>query len=218
MGLSASKNAYAGNLKGAYAPPLQGVRLPPPMDPTIREYMATVPNDKKAGDKMTLALNGNEITVTIPQMYKSSQGGTRPIKPGDKFKFKYGNRERVIASTLPSLPGTTVVEAKPMIFANVSHAFFAYSMFNDQKEQTTMSLEVGGLLQEAQTALLQKAVELGCNAVLGINMNTTTDSSGESGNSKLVIVTLVGTPCIIIKSDDMPVVSADAVLVPDYIR
>merc|ERR1719261_862050 len=104
------------------------------MDPVVREYMATVPHDKKAGDKMTLALNGNEITVTIPKMYKSSQGGTRPIKPGDKFKFKYGNRERVIASTLTSLPGTTVVEAKPMIYSNVSDAFFAYNMINDQKE------------------------------------------------------------------------------------
>ena len=218
MGLASSRYASSGNLKGAYAPPLPGVRLPPPMDPVVREYAATVPRDKKAGDKMTLALNGHEITVTIPKDYTTSHGGKRPIKPGDKFKFKYGNRERVIASTLTTLPGTMVVEAKPMIFSNVSNAFFAQNIWNDQQEQTWMSRIVGNLLQQAQTQLLQKAVELGCNAVLGINMNTTTDSSGERGNSKLVIVTLVGTPCIIMKTDDMPVVSADAVLVPDFVR
>lgn len=187
------------------------------MDPKVREYAATVPADKKAGDKMTLALNGHEITVTIPKDYTSSSGGKRPIKPGDKFKFTYGNRERVIASTLPTLPGTTVVEAKPMIFSNVSHAFFGYQ-YNDQREQQMMSHDVGRLLQAAQTQLLQQACELGCNAVLGININVTTDSSGDRGNSKLVIVTMVGTPAVIMMSSSMPVVSADAVLLPDFVR
>ncbi len=188
------------------------------MDPVVREYMATVPHDKKPGDKMTLALNGHEITVTIPKDYTSSHGGKRPIKPGDKFKFKYGNRERVIASTLTALPGTTVVEAKPMIFSNCSHAFFRMNFVNDQTEQTSMSRMVGSLMQQAQTQLLQQAVELGCNAVLAININVTTDSSGEHGNSKIVIVTMVGTPCIIMMSDNLPVLSADAVLVPDYVQ
>ena len=193
------------------------LQLPPPMDPKVREYAATVPADKKGGDKMTLALNGHEISVTIPEKFTMSSGGTRPIKPGDKFKFTYGNRERVIASTLPTLPGTTVVEAKPMIYANVSHAYFAYH-YNDQKGQTSMSHFVGRLLQACQTQLLQQACELGCNAVLGININVTTDSSGDRGNSKLVIVTMVGTPAVIMMSSSMPVVSADAVLLPDFVR
>ena len=36
-------------------------------------------------------------------------------------------------------------------------------------------------MQEAQTMLLQQAVEEGCNAVLSINCNVSTDSSGEHG-------------------------------------
>lgn len=215
MGTSGSKYASGGALKGAYAPPLPGVALPPKMDPTVRKYMATVPKDKQGGDKMLLELNGLQISITIPLKYKNSEGSVRPIRPGDKFQFEWGHRERVIASTLPSLPGTTVVEAKPMIFANISDAFFS-RRFNDQKEQTNMSKRVGVLLQEAQTQLLQQAVEAGCNAVLGIQQNITIDSSGESGNSKIVIVTLTGTPCVVMRLDNLPVVQTAAVLVPDF--
>jgi uncharacterized protein YbjQ (UPF0145 family) len=217
MGISSSKFASGGALKGAYAPPLAGITLPPKMDSEVREYMATVPAGKKGGDKIVLVLNGNDIPITIPLRKVTQDGGSRMIQPGDKFKFKYGNRERVIASTLPSLPGTTVVEAKPMIFSNVSHAFFSRK-FNDQKEQSNMSKKVGGLLQEAQTQLLQQACEMGCNAVLGINCNISSDSSGEYGNSKIVIVTLTGTPCIVMRLEDLPVVQTKAVVVPDYVR
>ena len=34
-----------------------------------------------------------------------------------------------------------------------------------------MSKKVGDLMQEAQTVLLQKTVEVGCNAILRINSN-----------------------------------------------
>lgn len=164
---------------------------------------------------MILDLNGTQVSVTIPLKHTTGDGSVRTIRPGDKFQFEWGHRERVIASTLPSLPGTTVVEAKPMIFANISDAFFSRRL-NDQKEQTNMSKRVGTLLQEAQTQLLQQAVEAGCNAVLGIQNNITIDSSGESGNSKIVIVTLTGTPCVVMRLDDLPVVQSEAVLIPDY--
>lgn len=208
MGASNSKFSSGGALKGAYAPPLPNVVLPPKMDPRVREFMATVPSDKKGGDKMTLALDGRTITITIPLQKRFSDGSSRPMKRGDTFKFQYGHRERVIASTLPSLPGTTVVEAKPMIFANVSEAF-------SNGSQTSMSRRVGDLMQEAQTQLLQQGIEMGCNAVLSINSNISTDSSGDY--YKIVIVTLVGTPCVVMRSEDLPVVQSEAVVVPDYI-
>lgn len=217
MGISSSKFSSTGTLKGAYAPPLRGVVLPPKMDPAVKKYSATVPSDKKGGDKMVLNLKGVEVSVTIPQKYKiPNGGGVRAIKPGDKFYFEWGHRERVIASTLPSLPGTTVVEAKPMIFANVSDAFFS-RQYNDQREQTNMSKQVGNLMQEAQTMLLQQAVEQGCNAVLSINANVSSDSSGEHGNSKIVIVTLTGTPCVVMPLDSVPVVQAQATVIPEVI-
>jgi hypothetical protein len=85
-----------------------------------------------------------------------------------------------------------------------------------EKEQTAMAKQVGGLMQEAQTMLLQKTVECGCNAVLSITCNVSTDSSGDDGNSKLVVVTMIGTPCVIMPASEMPVVNAQARLVPDF--
>ena len=120
MGLGSSKFFSKGSLKGAYAPPLPGIVLPPKMDPKLKTYKATVPHDKRPGDKMIFVIDGKEIAISIP----------RGKKPGEKFQFEYGNRERVIASTLPALPGATIVEAKPMIFANVSHAFYRNNLNN----------------------------------------------------------------------------------------
>ena len=77
-----------------------------------------------------------------------------------------------------------------------------------------MSRQVGQLLQEAQTSLLQQAVEVGCNTVLSIHQNITTDSSGERGNSKIVIVTLMGTPCVVMPLSEMPIVQAEATIIP----
>ena len=57
-----------------------------------------------------------------------------------------------------------------------------------ESEQTSMSKKIEGLMQEAQTMLLQKSLELGCNAVLSINCSVSTDSTGEYGNSKIVIL------------------------------
>lgn len=214
MGSAYSKYSSGGKLKGAYAPPLPGVVLPPKLDPTVHYYTATVPAGKKGGDSMVATLEGQEISVTIPREIRVPKEGTRAPKPGDKFRFKWGFRDNVIASTLPSLPGTTVVEAKPMIFSNVSESFANGSR---SESQTSMSHKVASLMQEAQTQLLQQAVEQGCNAVLSINCNVSTDSSGERGYYKIVIVTLVGTPCVVMKSEDLPAIQTKAYVVPAYV-
>ena len=216
MGISSSKFSSAGELKGAFAPPLPDVVQPAKLGPEVKKYKLTVPSDKGPGDKMIVSVKGHEVSVRIPATFTTEDGSVRRIRPGDKFTFEWGERERVIASTLPSLPGATIVEAKPIIWANASHAFYS-SQYNDQKEQTNMSATVGGLMQEAQTLLLQKAVEAGCNAVLSINCNISTDSSGDHGNSKIVIATLVGTPCVIMPSSHLPVVEAEATVIPEML-
>lgn len=132
MGLASSKFSGFGSLVGAYAPPLPGVELPPKLDPEVKTYAATVPAGKGGGDKMTLNLKGHDVTITIPRTLIKADGSSRRIKPGDKFAFKWGFREKVIASTLPSLPGSYVVQAKPMIYSNVSDAFFEHGM-NDRE-------------------------------------------------------------------------------------
>jgi hypothetical protein len=80
-----------------------------------------------------------------------------------------------------------------------------------------MSRAVGNIMQEAQTLLLQKTVEAGCNAVLSVSCNISTDSSGEHGNSKIVIVTMLGTPCVIMPSSLLPAVDAEAVVIPEIL-
>ena len=75
---------------------------------------------------------------------------------------------------------------------------------------------IAELLQEAQESLLSQAIDLGCNAVLGISINITADSSGSDGNAKLVIVTVCGTPCSIIPAGDTPAVRADVIVEPLY--
>ncbi|CAB9530669.1 expressed unknown protein [Seminavis robusta] len=216
MGLSASRFATGGTLRGAYAPPLPGVAQPTKLDPEIKKYRLTVPQGKGAGDRMIVSIKGREVSVRIPDNFVTDGGGSRPIKPGDKFTFEWGDRDRVIASTLPTLPGSTVVEAKPILFANVSHAFF-HARHNDQVEQTKMSKIVQGLMQEAQSILLQKTVEEGCNAVLSINCNVSTDSSGDNGNSKIVIVTMIGTPCVVMPLSQLPAVQAEVTVVPEML-
>ena len=131
MGLSSSKYASGGTLKGAFAPPLPNVVLPQRLDPTIKKYSLTVPHDKGPGDKMVVHIKGRDVSVTIPQTKKLDTGKVRPIQSGDKFIFEWGDRELVIASTMPSLPGTVVVEAKPIIFATASLAFHS-ARYNDR--------------------------------------------------------------------------------------
>lgn len=49
-----------------------------------------------------------------------------------------------------------------------------------------------------------------------MTINITNDSSGEYGNSKIVIVTVCGTPCSIMPLKSLPAVNAEAVVVPLY--
>mmetsp|Transcript_34040 Transcript_34040/g.81825 ORF Transcript_34040/g.81825 Transcript_34040/m.81825 type:complete len:218 (-) Transcript_34040:1958-2611(-) len=216
MGIGPSSFNSAGELRGAYAPPLPNVVQPPKLDPTVKKYKLTVPHDKGPGDTMIVEINGGLVGVTIPKSIRDSDGSVRRTRHGDKFTFEYSDRERVVASTLPTLPGTTIVEAKPIVWANSSYAF-RKNQFNDQHEQTSMSKEVGEIMQEAQMLLLQKAVEAGCNAVLSINSNIAIDSSGEHGNSKIVVATLIGTPCVIMPSSQLPAVEAEATVIPEML-
>ena len=132
MGLSSSKFSTAGTLKGAFAPSLPNVVKPEKLDPKTKKYRLEVPEGKGAGDKITVSIKDHEVAVSVPDKFEKADGLHREIRPGDKFIFEWGDRDRVIASTLPSLPGAAVVEAKPILYANASHAFHNRK-FNDRK-------------------------------------------------------------------------------------
>jgi hypothetical protein len=69
-------------------------------------------------------------------------------------------------------------------------------------------------MQQAQGALLKKTIDVGCNVVLGVTTNVTTDSSGKRGDAKLIIITMTGTPCNVVPVETLPAVASEAVLVP----
>ena len=195
-------------LSGAFAPPLPGVVLPPKMDPKVTTYQLTIPQGKIGGQTMVVTIGGNNITVPIPRQIRNARGKLQLARPGDTFPFEWGNRNQVMASTLPTLPGTTVVEAKPMIFSNSTLALH-------KSEPISVSKKLEGLMQNAQTNLLQQSIQLGCNAVLSIHQTVSTDTWDDG--KKYLIVTMVGTPCVIMPIiNNLPVVEAEATVIPEF--
>jgi hypothetical protein len=187
MGQGTSKECGGGTLYGAYAPPLQGIPLPKPLDPVEKRYCVTCPPDKKGGDTMIVDIKGREQTILIPKyvvkkIYSDNNGAKIPTKPGDKFSWTNSEWKNVIASTLPSLPGGTTIEAKPMIWASASKTYVRNSNINEGKQ-------VGPMLQVAQQQLLIQAFNVGCNAVSGIKqvpvvyVGSTTKSKSRSKSS-----------------------------------
>lgn len=221
MGPRISKVSSSGILRGAYAPPLEGINMPEVLDPNLENrYNIVVPEGKGAGDYMTVIVNEREVIIRIPDKIEGPDGHRRRPKTGDRFPYVYRERSRVIASTLPSLPGAVIVESKPIIFANASKVFSTRSGLrnNDEVrhpfEPRSLSEDIGNLMQETQELLLQKTVEVGCNCVLGINTSVTVDSGGETENSKIVIITFTGTPCRVVQAAALPAVNVEATLVP----
>ena len=69
----------------------------------------------------------------------------RDLNPGEAFMHTFtAEIHKVIASTLPYVPGMEIVQAKPIIWGSVSQTF------NTSKDQE-MRNAVGELLQDAQS-------------------------------------------------------------------
>jgi hypothetical protein len=178
----------SGTLLGASP---SGVSKPPPLR-GFEKFMIKIPADKKSGDKLKINIRGRFVDITIPRGVVDN----RLLRGGDQFEVSTpGDRNKVIASTLHTLPGLTIVECKPMIFASVTSSF-TYIM------QYTHAADVGksvtALLQQCQAELLERTMAVGCNAVLGVSNTVANDSSGETGTRKVIIVTMTGTPCIVV--------------------
>lgn len=217
MGKTKIINKESGNFGGAHAPALpESRRIAKSIDPFYeKQYWLVVPQGKTRGDYMTVTINDMLVSVKIPAFVE----GRKP-KGGDKFMYTHKASSQVISSTLPSIPGTVIVECKPIVFANLSMA--------GRLDQS--GLAVGGLpdrgsilvqdlLQKAQAELLQKTAELGCNAVLSVQTNITIDSgviAGGSTRSNYFMVTLTGTPCTVVPINSLPAIEAEAELVPSH--
>jgi hypothetical protein len=121
----------------------------------------------------------------------------------------------------------TIVLAKPVAFGSVSFSYHNHQV-GPQSLGPQPGDQVGRLMQEAQEQLMRQAVDVDCNAILGLSFTVTNDSWGEYGNHKLVIVTACGTPCVVTpqipsaegnndNNNAIPVLQATAVVDPAYL-
>jgi len=189
-----SKVVTGGSLQGVVYPnraKVPGENLPSLTKETTYEVKVpeTIVQPSDGSATMSCAINGADKEIKIP----------KGLKKDDTFTFTRtdSETEKVFTSTLPSVPGMDVVQSKPIIWSSVSYAF--YKGPADADHQATGNV-VGKLTQEAQVKILEQVVEHRCNACLGLSFNVTTDSSGESGNRKLIIVTAHGTPCVVVST------------------
>jgi uncharacterized protein YbjQ (UPF0145 family) len=201
---TARTSCDSGTLLGASP---AGDSMPPPLRKT-EKFMIKVPADKKTGDKLSVDIQGRLVNVTIPR-----GTGDRTLRGGDRFEVTTpGDRNKVLASTLHALPGFSVVECKAMIFASVTQA---QSVYGNTLISATTAADVGKsvslLLQQCQGELLERTTAVGCNAVLGVSSTVANDSSGETGSEKVIIVTMMGTPCIVVSNTASPTATATAI-------
>ena len=101
------------------------------------------------------------------------------------------------------IPGMDIIHSKEIVYGSVS-------VYSDSMGRHIH--ELGHLIQKATDAARREAINQGCNAVLGMTYNVANDSSGQYGENKTVIVTAVGTPCVVVKSPAVaqPTVAASA--------
>ena len=110
----------------------------------------------------------------------------------------------VICSTLPSLPGMTVIDAKSIIFgtSSVGYTADAYTQSKANELQKQLSSQLAPLLAQGHAQLKQQAAAMGCNAVLAVTFNITKDIIGQykpqSCYYKSTSVTVCGTPCYLV--------------------
>lgn len=73
-----------------------------------------------------------------------------------------------------------------------------YCNYQDQAQQSEKDI-IGTLMETAEEKMRQEALSLGCNSVLGLTFNISRDSTGEHSSSKSVFLTMMGTPCVLLR-------------------
>lgn len=190
---SSSFSASHGSLAGAYTPCLVGDTIPDTPSPQ-ESFVIPVPPGKTGGDTIHVVLRGRQQRIKIP--YRSitrNETGQRVFVHTEPAEI-----DRVYATTLPLLPGMEVVQSKPIIWGSVSDAL---------PVQKNMGPAIAILMQKAQAQILEQAIAIECNAVLGMSFNITNEGCW-------VIVTASGTPCNVVPSKNRPAVEVDVIVEP----
>ena len=141
-------------------------------------------------------VRGRNVTAVVPEGARG--GDTISVPVPQEFDVK-----EVMCSTLPSLPGMTVRLARSIIYGTASirsvvSANITVKGHLNPKPGDDSMMELPQLITQAHAVLKQQAAAMGCNAVLGITLNISNDSSKTNGTLKVAIVTVTGTPCFLV--------------------
>ena len=226
MGGVSGKMSSGGVLRSASAPPLDGFVFasqtshdtrPATSDNSYSQHghlKFKVPHGKKGGDTIMIkpTSSGPTLSVKIPRGKVSGDlfSLNDVARPDSDTIQELRLHTEVYTCALQCIPGMVVVAAKPFIYACASETFPVYHGANLGGVTAT----VNQLMNDAHSKMIQLAIECGCNAVLGMSFNITNDSSGDDGRQKTVIVTLGGTPSVVTKASDIPVVTATTFTIP----
>ena len=190
----------SGSLSGAHASSTTAINTEHLPKRYTKKFKATIPPTgaearHKTKNAMYVTIAGKTEVIDIPM----------GMPPGTEFFFEHEVIEthKVYASTLPAIPGFEVVQMKPIIYGSTT---FTYNSF----AQSSMGDKMGQLLKRTQVTILERTIDVECNACLGMTFNVTTDSSGERGTQKSVIITACGTPCVVIPTAESAVVLSDS--------
>jgi len=97
--------SLGGTLEGAYAPPIEGVSLPEMTLKPSKVYNVKPPNEKgrsTPGTQFVRTISGEKVTITVPEGFDKTKAG--------QFKYTHvGDVDKIIATTLPMVPGHVVV-------------------------------------------------------------------------------------------------------------
>jgi hypothetical protein len=183
--------SMGGTLKGAYAPPLDGVELPELTLKPSKVYNVRPPAGGVKcvpGMQFRRKVDNEMVTVTIPEGFDILKAG--------RFKYtRVGDVDKVIATTLPMVPGYDVALSKPIVFGCET------KIFDDRgySGKPTLAKIIAQLTQDAQNQLNSLAIEHDCNAVLSVQFSVAMSHEADGKGCK-VAVTCFGTPCVIVPS------------------
>ena len=185
-----SSSTISGSVPGACpeaAEPSRAAEARIPSRARERRLGAAVPRSIKGvtngKQNLDVTVDGKPYSVSIPAGLRS----------GDRFAFTVTNDETrdVLVSTLHAIPGYNTIQSKSIIYGSIS-------VYKYNQSSQGAAGQIGTLIEKCTDAIRAKAIDQGCNAVLGIAYNVTNDSSGEYGREKTVVVTATGTPCIVV--------------------
>jgi len=123
-----------------------------------------------------------------------------------------GSSDVTVTSLNVPPTGSELESQKDPIWVSVSHTMTKHVKLISEKDgnhraqsHSAMTDIVGNLMDTAKEELCKDARSLGCNAVLGMTLNIANHSTGGRSSSKSVFLTMMGTPCVLLRPRSSPI-------------